>query len=85
MDKFLSHCFYASYFICSIFDQSEAAPTKAQTPYPFSQGYPQLLWISFQATFNANCIPFAGLEIATFLLRVPRRKRRLAIGETNST
>jgi hypothetical protein len=68
-----------------IFDQSETTLTMALAPKVFQQGYPQLLWISFQATFNASCKPSGGLEMTAFLVLALRLSRLLAIGETNST
>ena len=69
----------------SIFDQSGAIRTPSVAPGLSSQGYPQALWISFQATFRASWSSFEDRFIMTFALRADRFNDRFADGDTNST
>ena len=49
-----------------------------------SQGYPQPLWISFQATVRASWNSFAGQFIMAFRLRADRFTDRFTDGDTTS-
>lgn len=69
----------------SIFDQSGTIRTPSVAPGLSSQGYPQPLWISFQATFRDSWSSFEDRFIMTFRLRADRFKDRFAAGDTNST
>ena len=69
----------------SIFDQIGALRMPSVAPGLSSQGYPQPLWISFQATFRDSWSSFGDRFIMVFRLRADRLKDRFAVGDTNST
>ena len=78
-------CFYWLFQRWSNFDQFGAALMLTLASRFSSQGYPQLLWISFQATLSANWRSFCGLDFRPFRLLTVRRNPFLAPGDTNST
>jgi len=83
--KIISHCIWTFILMWSIFDQTGTIRTPSVTPGLSSQGYPQSLWISFQATFRDNWSSFEHRLIMVFRLRAVRFKDRFADGDTNST